>query len=229
MTPGFMVIGKIGRQESREVVFAEYDDVIEAFATQGPNHALAKGILPRAPRRGSDLFDAEDAEFLSEIVAVGRISVSQEILGTDLFLREGLLDLLPSPTGSRLARNRKVDDAASMMCEDDEHEEPLERDGRRDKEIARERMPKVVFQECPPALRGRLLRFWWHVLGDGRFGDFVSEDEKLGANSRCSPVDVVRCHATDQFNHVAADGWASAFCARLPSPIEPPARDDAMR
>ena len=48
MTPGFMVIGKIGRQESREVVFAEYDDVIEAFATQGPNHAFTKRILPSA-------------------------------------------------------------------------------------------------------------------------------------------------------------------------------------
>ena len=71
MTPCIMVIDKIRRQDSREVIFSEHNHVIQAVAAQGADHPLAIGVLPRAPRSGSDLLDPERTQAVGEIFAIG--------------------------------------------------------------------------------------------------------------------------------------------------------------
>ena len=210
----------------------KYDDMIKALSPKGPDHALAKRILPRTLACCSDLFHTDRSQTISEIMAVDGISVSQQILRMDLLLRKGLLYLLPSPIRRWPRRNSKVDDAPSFVRQNNENEEPLERDGWYHKEIARQRVLEVILEKRPPALRRRVILFSWHVLGNGRFGHMVAEKEKLGSNSRRSPGEVLSRHAADELDGVTVDRWAPSLRSRPPSPIEPPAegvpRDDCL-
>src|SRR2546430_8543507 len=57
----------------------EHDHVIEAFATNGANHPLDIGSLPRRARCRQDFANAHVSHVFSEVIAKDRIAVAQEV------------------------------------------------------------------------------------------------------------------------------------------------------
>jgi hypothetical protein len=53
----------------------EHDHMIEALATNGTNHSLDVGSLPRRTRRGQHFVDAHVSHLFPEIIAEDRIAV----------------------------------------------------------------------------------------------------------------------------------------------------------
>ena len=96
--------------------------------------------------------------------------------------------------------NIKVNDAATLMRENDEDVENAERDCRDGEEIDRGKLFGVVYQKCTPCLRGR---FWMsgQLLGDSCLRDIDSEFEQFAMNSRSSPEGIIFTHGADEFTN----------------------------
>ena len=61
-----------------QVTLIEDDDVIETFAADRADNALHIGVLSRGSWRGNDLLNTHCLDTVTEGLAVGRISVSQQ-------------------------------------------------------------------------------------------------------------------------------------------------------
>jgi hypothetical protein len=59
----------------------EYDHMIEALATNGSNHSLYIGSLPRRARCRQNFRDAHVSHLFSEVIAKGPIAVPQQVTG----------------------------------------------------------------------------------------------------------------------------------------------------
>src|SRR6267143_2044518 len=57
----------------------EHDHMIEAFATNGANHPLDVGSLPRRARCRQDFANVHVSHVFSEVIAKDRIAVAQEV------------------------------------------------------------------------------------------------------------------------------------------------------
>src|SRR6266566_72793 len=57
----------------------EHDHMIEALATNGANHPLDIGSLPRRTRCRQDFANAHVSHVFSEVIAKDRIAVAQEV------------------------------------------------------------------------------------------------------------------------------------------------------
>jgi hypothetical protein len=63
-------------QHTLEMLFVQYEHVIEALATDTTDEPLRVGILPRTVRRDLHFFDAQVPDALSEMVPVNAVSVA---------------------------------------------------------------------------------------------------------------------------------------------------------
>src|SRR5499427_5720529 len=61
-------------------MFIEHDHMIEALASNGSNHSLHIGSLPRRARCRQDFANAHVSHLFSEVIAKDPIAVPQELL-----------------------------------------------------------------------------------------------------------------------------------------------------
>src|SRR5215470_18857512 len=87
-------------------------------------------------------------------------------------------------------------------------------------QINRSNRLRMVAQECPPALRGRLSASD-HVLRNRRFGDLKPELEQFTMDARGTPQWVLLAHPLDEFVQLTANPGPSRPPARSPAPIGP--------
>src|SRR2546430_17429794 len=73
-----VIVIEIGSESSSQRGFMEHDHMIEAFATNGANHPLDVGSLPRRARCRQDFANAHVSHVFSEVIAQDRIAVAQE-------------------------------------------------------------------------------------------------------------------------------------------------------
>ena len=73
---GAVIVLEVPPEDAPQVLLTEDDDVVEAFSSKGPNHALTVGILPRRPGRGQDLLDSHGAHATNEGRAIDLVSVA---------------------------------------------------------------------------------------------------------------------------------------------------------
>src|SRR5437867_2320510 len=83
----------------------EYDHMIEAFATNGANHPLDVGSLPRRARCRQDFANAQVSHVFSEVIAKDRIAAAQHIFAdtalsdVDAQFEQFAVDARCTPTG----------------------------------------------------------------------------------------------------------------------------------
>ena len=109
-----------------------------------------------------------------------------------------------------MRRNVEVNDAATLMRENEEDAENAEGDCRNGEEINRGKLFGVVFQKCAPCLRGR---FWMskHVFSNGCLRDIDSEFEQFAMNSRGSPEGIIFAHGADEITNILGNPRSSRF------------------
>ncbi len=82
-----------------------------------------------------------------------------------------------------MSRDVKVDNAPSIMCQNDKHEQNFKPDGVDGEEVNRNQLRYVIVEERSPRLR------WWppmadHVFGNRSLGDLNSEFEQFAVDPR---------------------------------------------
>ena len=153
----------------------ERDHVIEALATNGSDHPLYIGSLPRRARCRQDFADAHVSHLFPEVIAEDRIAVAQQV-ARELGKGKGLTQLLSCPLRCRVSGDIEVQDATPVMGQNQENVENLETDRGHGEEIDGDQLLGMILKECPPALRGRFVSAD-HVFADAAFSDVYAEFE----------------------------------------------------
>ncbi len=91
----------------------EHDHMIEAFATNGSDHPLDIGSLPRRARCRQDFANAHVSHVFSEVIAKDRIAVAQEV-ARELGKGKCLAQLLSGPICGRVGGHIEVQDATPV-------------------------------------------------------------------------------------------------------------------
>src|SRR5437899_151536 len=99
MRPFLVVVPHELGQHRPQMLLVQHDEVVETFSAQGPDHSLRDSVgLWRVDWRG-DSVDAEALGALSEIAAVDRIAIAEQMAW---FLAPGRgLEELPPHSGCR--------------------------------------------------------------------------------------------------------------------------------
>src|SRR5204862_97171 len=104
----------------------EHDHMIEAFATNGADHPLDIGSLPRRARCRQDFANAHVSQVFSEVIAKDRIVVAQEV-ARELGKGKGLAQLLSGPVCGRVGGHIEVQDATPVMGQHQKYVKDLNR------------------------------------------------------------------------------------------------------
>jgi hypothetical protein len=150
-----MVIAEVFCQEPPQISLMQDHHVIQALAADAANEPFHEGILPWALWGDEDLFDPHVPHPLAKQSVVDAVSIAQQI-PRRLVPWEGVDDLLGGSLGGGMFRHIEVDDATSMVGQDDDDKEHFACHRRHDKEIEGDQILYMVVEEGLPCRRGRL-------------------------------------------------------------------------
>ena len=195
--------------------------MIEALATNGSDHSLYIGSLPRRARCRQDFADAHVSHLFSEVIAEDRIAVAQQV-ARELGKGKGLPQLLSRPLRGRVGGNVEVQNAAAVMGQNQENVKNLEADRGHREEINGDQLLRMILEESAPSLRG-----WFvsanHVFADAAFSDVDAEFEQFAMDARCSPKGILPAHLADEISDLARNDRSSRLAApHFPSPEQSP-------
>jgi len=125
--------------------------MVEALAPNRTNHPFHVGSLPGRTRRRQHLLYAHVSDLFCEVLAENRIAISQQV-AWGLVKGTGFSQLLARPLRSRVAGHVEVENAATIMDQDQKHVEDLEANGRYGEEIDGDELGDVVLEESAPGL-----------------------------------------------------------------------------
>src|SRR5260370_9288910 len=208
-----VVVANILSEETFQVAFVNCDDVIQEITAATPYPTLCDSILPRTLERGADRTHAQGSN---------RCRDCQSILGImikDDEPRSGskwkcFSQLLDDPQACRMLGDIEVQDAPTIVTDDEKAIERAEGDRRNSEEVHRGNRFPVITEKGKPALGWlRLSRCPFHPTRDRSLIDVKTEHKKLAMNAWRSPRSVLNGHSEDQFPN---------FLRFLSSPDEPP-------
>lgn len=104
-----MIVLEVVAEKASQVAFTEDDHVIEALTPDAADDSLHEGALPRAPRGGENLLDAQAFHPRLELVPVDAIAISDEEPRGRL-PRERFGELLGGPLRGRMFGHVEVHD-----------------------------------------------------------------------------------------------------------------------
>src|SRR6266446_8106327 len=152
MRAGLVVVADVFPEDQSEMVLAQNDQMVQAFAPDGPEDPFGVGILPGGLRSGDDLPDAQPCHPVTEPIAVVVVTISEQISGLGSFCWERFDDLLGGPLRPGASGAVDVQDAPPVMGQDDEAEEKAEGGGRDHEEVARGCVAEVIPKKGAPGL-----------------------------------------------------------------------------
>src|SRR5215813_6975845 len=194
--------------------------MIQTFSADRTDHALDVSALPWRARRAKNLVDIHDFDLLAELLSVDAITISQQIFRCSVE-RKGFEHLLRGPFSRGMSRDVEVDNASSIMRENDKHEKnfkPCSMDG---EEVDRSQLRYVIVEERSPRLRWRL-RTADHVFGDRGLGDLNSKFEQFAVDPRRTPKRILTAHCSNQIASFLWNlGTSGSPVTYFPGPIPP--------
>ncbi len=127
----------------------EYDDIVEAFATDTADQAFHEWILPgRSPRR-YDFLDTHVLYAITEKRSVDTIAITYQKVRRGLF-GERLDDLLRRPRGGWMFGHVEMNHETTVMSHDYECEQYLESGCWNSEKVDGHDVLPVIVKESPP-------------------------------------------------------------------------------
>jgi len=163
--------------------------MIEAFATNGSDHPLDIGALPRRARCRQDFANAHVSHLFSEVIAKDLIAVPQHVT-RELVKGKCLPQLLPRPLRGWVGGYIEVENATPVMGQHQKHVKDLEADRGHREEDDGDQLLSMILQKCAPRLRRRLA-VAHHVFADAALADVDAELEQLTVDPRCTPTGIL--------------------------------------
>src|ERR1700704_4256972 len=212
-----IIIVGVGFQDPTQMYLAQHNDVVHTLTPDRSDQPFGKAILPRRGRCGRLVPDAHGARSARDDAAIDPVAIADQVVRS-LIPRKCLRYLTCNPFRRRICGDVDPDEVSAAESDDDEGIEPIEADGRDDKQVHGGNVWRVVTQEGPPSLAGRPPPFD-HVLGDARLRDLKPELEKFAVNAWRAPKRVFDAHPPDQRAHLRVDLRSPSQWARLPTPV----------
>jgi hypothetical protein len=213
----FMIINEVALQVAAQGALVPDDDVIEALAPEGADHAFNERILPGRTRRRHHFFDAQSLRGTPRIRSIDPIAIPDDESWRSV-PRPRFAELLRGPRSARMRRDIQVDDAASVVREHHEHKQDAEGGGGDREEVDRGELGYVIGEKGAPWLRGGTTAPS-QVLRHSGLRHLEAELLQLAVDPWGSPERIRLVHLADQGAEVRCQRRATdAAGSRLPAP-----------
>jgi len=203
-----VVVADILREQPLEMAFVHGDDMVQKVSSAAFHPPFRHTILPGTFKRSSNRTYLQSTNGYGNLQPVLRVPVEDEE-PRSRSKRKRLPQLLDDPQARRMPGDVEMQDASTIVADDEKALEDAECDRWHGEEVHRGNSFAVVPQKRKPALGWlRVPRRSFHPTGDRSLRDIKTQHEKLAMDARCSPGWVLGNHPEDQL----AD-----FSRRLPS------------
>ena len=146
-----VIVGEVALQVAAQRALVPHDDVIDALASEGSDHAFNERILPGTTGRRPHVFNAHLLQRTSRIRSVHRVTIPDDKSGRAI-PRPRLAELLRGPRRGRMRRDVHVDYAASVVRQHHEYKQHAKRGGGDREEVDRGELGDVIGEEGAPRL-----------------------------------------------------------------------------
>jgi hypothetical protein len=214
-----VVVANILREETFQVAFVNCDDVIQEVTPATPYPTLCNSILPRTFERSADRIHPQGSNRGRDFKSILGITIKDDEprSGSKWKCFSQLLD---DPQACRMLCNIEVQDAPTIVTDDEEAIERAKGDRRNSEKVHRGNRFPVITEKGKPA-RGwlRISICPFHPTRDRSLRDVKTEHEKLAMDAWRSPRWVLNHHPEDQFLNLLR---------RLSPPDGPPELGDQL-
>src|SRR6202165_5218241 len=191
--------------------------MIEALASNGSNHSLYIGSLPRRARCRQDFANAHVSHLFSEVVAKNPIAVPQHVT-RGLVKGKCLPQLLSHPLRRWAGGHIEVQNTTPVMGQHQKHVKDLEADSWHREEVDGDQLLGMILQKCAPSLRRRFAA-GHPVFADGALADLNAELEQLTVDPWCTRRRILSAHLADQISDLTGNDRSSRLAVpHLPGP-----------
>jgi len=215
----FLVVANILREPAFQVAFVNCNDVIQEITPTTPYPTLCDSILPRTFERGADRIHPQASNCCGHFQSILGITIKDDEprCGTKWKRFSQLLD---NPQACRMLCDIEMEDAPTIVTDDEKAIEHAEGDRRNSEEVHRGNRFPVIAEKGKAALgQLRISRCPFHQTRNRSLGDIKTEHEKLAMNAWRSPRWVLNNHPENQFSN---------FLRCLSSPDGPPDFGDQL-
>src|SRR5215813_5980698 len=140
-------IADILRQDLLQMALIEYEQMVEALASDRSHPALGDGVRPRRSERCANLGYTNIAHPTIERGAITAVAVMNEETSRYSLPSAAFDNLLRRPRSGRMRRPVNVDDLPAGVIDHEEHVQHSERDRSDTEEVARPDLRPVLPQE----------------------------------------------------------------------------------
>jgi hypothetical protein len=214
-----VVVANTLSEQAFQVAFVNCDDVIQEITPATPYPTLCHSILPRTSERGADRTHAQRSNRCGDFHPILGITIKDEEprCGSKWKCFSQLLD---DPQACRMLCDIEVQDATTIVTDDEKAKERAKDDRRNIEEVHRgNRFPVITEKGKPARGRLRISRCSFHPTRDRSLRDLETEHEKLAMDAWRSPRWVLNDHSENQFPN---------FLRCLSSPDGPPDLGDQL-
>src|ERR1700737_46475 len=183
-----VVVANILREPAFQVAFVNCNDVIQEITAATPYPTLCDSILPRTRERRADRIHPQGSNRCRDFQSILGITIKNDEprSGSKWKCFSQLLD---DPRACRMLCDIEMQDAPTIVTDDEKAIEHPEGDHRNREEVHRGNRFPVITEKGKPALgRLRISRCPFHPTRDRSLRDIKTEHEKLAMDAGPSPL-----------------------------------------
>jgi hypothetical protein len=129
MRPVLVIVGDVIGEKSLQMSLVQRDYVVEQLTAAAANPALSHSVLPRTSNRRSHRRNVHRFDGGGYCESILRVVIEYQEPG-DRLVREGLSQLLNYPTARRMPTDIEVQDAPTVVADDEKAIQHVEGEGR---------------------------------------------------------------------------------------------------
>src|SRR5215472_7848209 len=131
-----------------------------------------------------------------------------------VLVRKCFPELLRDPETRGMRGHAEVQNAATVMADDEEAVQHAKPQGRNREEIHGGQDFPVIFQKYLPSSRAfGIFRSFLHATRNGSFRDLESQLQQLAVDARCAPGGILGDHLKNEFAHFSGDWLSTSLVA----------------
>lgn len=217
-----VVVRSVVAEQTAQMEFVEYDDVIKQLAAYRAYPSLCDPVLPWATQGSWLMLDAEVFNHPEDSAREDRVIVMDQELDRRLTW-ERIAKLLDHPRSRRMLGDVEMKNFAPAVGDHEPDVEHLEANRRNDQEVHGRDHVAMVSKECGPSLPLVIASIsFWEVTRHGCNADRESQLLELGLDSSRTPR-ILAGEAMNKLAKLRRDGRSSGSSRRDRPPVAPKA------
>jgi hypothetical protein len=193
-----VVVADIISEQTLQMAFIEGNDAIQQFAAATADPTLRHAILPRTFEGGPQGTHVQGSNSNGNFQSILGITIQYDELRSRSKWK-CFSQLLDDPQACRMLCDVEVQNAPTIVADDEEAVEHTERNRWHSEEVhRRNRFPMVSKEGAPTFGRVRISRRSAHPARDRSLGEVKTKHDQLTMDARCAPRWILDNHPEDQ-------------------------------